>query len=37
MTGVLVDVGAHVSMIVCPSSSREALTTHGQALRGRPY
>ena len=37
MTGVLGDVGAHVSMIVCPSSSREAQTTHGQALRDRPY
>jgi hypothetical protein len=37
MTGPLGDVVTHVSAIVCPPSSREALTTHGPAPRGPRY
>jgi len=33
-TGVLVDVIAHVSAIVCLWSSRAVLTVHGDAARG---
>jgi hypothetical protein len=37
MTGVSVDVDTRVSAIVCPSSSRDALTARGLASRGPPH